>query len=376
MTKKKDKQNKAEQVSAEIVTPKMHGRIVCWEPGSGVTYRALLRALSGNGFDEKAALEVKPKQAFERAKKVLDDSRVIALVEEDDEVAIFQFTKEKLESHELHYTREAFVKLNKRTGDVECPDKRLQDEAQREVDACVEKRTGADVTKVIQKLIDKESVDIFPIRPQGGAYFVPEHFSAFMGRLDALLRDIGGSLRTFPVPAGGEGDRSVAEVVSEGMNLLVEEHQDAITQLKDSASVTITEGLSKKITQTRVKVEAYACYLQGEADRLKDLLSEAEDALKERVEEIVAYREENPGSVNGGARQYIFGHPYSSVCRWMGARGWKAKEAKKVVRHYLGEDFSEVTVQQQVGGGRRGERGYVPELTSQQEGELEDLRGE
>ena len=64
--------------------------------------------------------------------------------------------------------------LNKASGQVTCGLPGLAALAQAELDRCLEARTGADVTRVVQKLFERRA-DLFPIREQGGAYFgVPD----------------------------------------------------------------------------------------------------------------------------------------------------------------------------------------------------------
>lgn len=81
-------------------------------------------------------------------------------------------------------------------------------------------------------------------------------------------------------------------------------------------------------------------------------------------------------SGNGGAkgmRYDMFGHPVTSVLRWMGKQGWTAKEAEKVCLK-LNCAVAEATVKIQVVAGRKGKRGEPASLTEAQTQQLETLR--
>src|SRR6202035_4123267 len=100
--------------------------------------------------------------------------------------------------------------------------------AQEELDRCIASRNGADVTRVIQRLFDRQA-DLFPIRERGGCYFVPERHAHFVDRIDRFVKKLNGNLRRFPVPSGTpHGDRSVKESVAGGIAALITEHNAAI----------------------------------------------------------------------------------------------------------------------------------------------------
>lgn len=73
-----------------------------------------------------------------------------------------------------------------------------------------------------------------------------------------------------------------------------------------------------------------------------------------------------------GKRQKIFGHPVTSVLRWMGKEDWTKDDAKKALRK-LGINTADSTIDIQLRAGKRGERGDPAILTGKQENELWDL---
>src|SRR4029079_7820537 len=205
------------------------GEVIAWAcPGVSVTHPDLVRSLEDAELDPGVARELAPRHAFTRACKKLSDQRIIRPVAEDDATITFQFTAETRHSDRIDYELETMLTLDKKTGTVTCDLPGLATIAQEELDRCVAVRTGADLTRVIQKLFERHA-DLFAIRPQGGAYFCPAAHTAFVDRVQALLGRLNGQLLRFPVPAGTpEGDRSVKESVAAGLAALIAEHRAAI----------------------------------------------------------------------------------------------------------------------------------------------------
>ena len=193
------------------------GEVISWTcSGVSVTHPTLLTALRDAGLDEHVARELAAKHAFTRACKKLCDRRIIRQVAEDETCVKFQFTQESRDGDRYEYALETMLTLDKKTGTVTCDLPGLATLAQEELDRATDARTGSDVTKVIQKLFDRHA-DLFPIRPQGGCYFVPEKYVAFVNKVQAMLGRLNGQILRFPVPAGtAEGDRSVKDAVAAG----------------------------------------------------------------------------------------------------------------------------------------------------------------
>jgi hypothetical protein len=142
------------------------------------------------------------------------------------------------------------------------------------------------VTRIVQKLFEKQA-DLFPIRPQGGAYFVPAAHAPFVEKVQGFLGRVGGRLLRFPVPAGvPEGERSVRRAVADGLAGLVAEHRAAVAQFGGDTRADTLERAAAHIRSTRFKVEAYAAYLAEEKAALDRELGAAADELRSRIEEI------------------------------------------------------------------------------------------
>jgi hypothetical protein len=251
-----------------------------------VTHPALVAALEAAGLDAGVARELAPRHAFSRACKKLSEQRIIRPVAEDATHIKFQFTQESREGDKFEYTLETMLTLDKQTGSVSCELPGLATMAQEELDRCIAVRTGSDVTRVIQKLFERQA-DLFPIRPQGGCYFVAERHVGFVNRIQDLLNRVGGRLLRFPVPAGTEeGDRSVTQAVADGLASVVAEHRAAVAQFGNDTRTDTLERAAEKIRTTKFKLTAYSEYLAGERERLDRAVAEAERELREKVEQI------------------------------------------------------------------------------------------
>ena len=147
------------------------GEVISWTcSGVTVTHPALVESLTAAGLDPAVARELAPRHAFTRACRKLSDARIIRRVAEDDATLTFQFTQETRSTDRLEYVLETMLTLDKQTGRVSCDLPGLATLAQEELDRAVTARTGADVTRVIQKLFERHA-DLFPVRPAGGVYF-------------------------------------------------------------------------------------------------------------------------------------------------------------------------------------------------------------
>jgi len=265
------------------------GEVISWAcTGLSVTHPALVAALADAGLDPGVARELAPKHAFTRACKKLCDRRIIRQVAEDEASVKFQFTAESRDGDRFEYTLETLLTLDKKTGTVTCDLPGLATLAQAEVDRATDARRGADVTRVIQKLFDRHA-DLFPVRPQGGVYFVPERHAGFVDRVQAMLGRLNGQILRFPVPAGtAEGDRSVRDAVAAGLAALIDEHRKAVAQFGEDTRGDTLARAAEKIRATQFKVQAYAEYLLDEKGKLDRELATARDELRRKVEYLAA----------------------------------------------------------------------------------------
>jgi hypothetical protein len=265
------------------------GEVIAWTcSGVTVTHAALVAALADAGLDPAVARELAPRHAFTRACKRLSDRRIIRQVAEDATTVKFQFTSETRSSDRIEYALETMLTLDKRAGAVACELPGLATLAQEELDRCIAARSGSDVTRMIQKLFDRHA-DLFPVRPQGGCYFVPARHAPFVDQVQAMLGRLNGQILRFPVPAGtAEGDRSVRESVAAGLAALANDHRAAVAQFGTDTRGDTLQRAAERIRATQFKVQAYAEYLLGEKEALDRALAAARDELRAKVEQLAA----------------------------------------------------------------------------------------
>ena len=167
---------------------KLLGEVITWN-ASGISIRhlGLIEALRDAGLDESIARELAPRHAFSRACKRLSEARIIRHVSEDANSITFQFTRESRATDGYEYTLEARLSLEKATGKVTCDLPGLATLAQEELDRCVAARTGSDVTRVIQRLFERQA-DLFPVPSNGPLVLRPrDELAAIVGVLVAPL---------------------------------------------------------------------------------------------------------------------------------------------------------------------------------------------
>jgi hypothetical protein len=265
------------------------GEVITWSCcGVRVRHSDLVAALREACLDESAARDLAPRHAFARACRTLSQRRIIRPVGEDARCIRFQFTSEQLEGGRFRYELEAVLSLDKATGAVSCDAPQLAALAQARLDECLACRTAGDITRLLQRLFERNA-DLFPIRDRGGCYFCPAEHAAFLDKVDGLVGRLGGGLRRFPVPAGtAQGDRSVKEAVASGIASLIEEHRAAVAAFGSDTREATLQRAAERIRLVRHKVAAYAAYLQGERDRLERDLADAASELRHKVESLGA----------------------------------------------------------------------------------------
>jgi hypothetical protein len=217
--------------------------------------RRLIGASYDAGLDETVARELAPRHAFARACRKLSERRIIRAPWLKTSTAFgSEFTAESKVGDRFEYKLETLLTLEKSTGKVCCDLPGLATLAQEHLDECIAVRTGADVTRTIQRLFERNA-DLFPIREKGGCYFSPVEHAAFLDRIDRFVKALNGNLRRFPVPAGtAHGDRSVKEAVASGLAALIEEHRQAIAGFGEDTRSDTIERAAERIRITRHKV--------------------------------------------------------------------------------------------------------------------------
>ena len=274
---------------AHVRQTKLLGEVVSWNVSNvRISHTDLLNALESLGLPTSLLPDLPIQAAFRRACKALGQKRLIRALEEDSESITFQFTLERREGALFSYEVEARLSVAKDTGKVACEVQDLRESVQKELDAELTQRRGTDIGRVLVKLIEQNG-GLFPIRPQGGCYFIAQEHLPFLNKLESFALRVGCTMMRFPVPAGTrEGDRSAREAIAQGLATLVNEYMATIEAFGTDTREATFERAASQIQQARFKVEAYSGYLAEEQARLNLLLDQATEKLRAKVGSLMA----------------------------------------------------------------------------------------
>lgn len=260
------------------------GEVIAWDTSQckHLTISQIGNALDEAGLDRKYAKDMKPRQAFTRACRELEDKRVIRIVLQDAETVVFQFNRETSDdqTHKVLYPYECNVSLNKKTGQVNAGDEHqaLEENIQKLIDRHTEERTSSDVTKIIQAIF-QDNGDLFPlVKSKGSAYVSPARQKAYCDKVDAFLTALGGTLLRYPVPKGE--DRSLKETVHHGLQNMISELAEVTQQMSETTRESTAKKHIARFTEVRKKMQLYKHYLGDTIDALNSAVSDAETEMK------------------------------------------------------------------------------------------------
>jgi hypothetical protein len=267
---------------------KMLGEIITWKiQGVAISHADLLSGLKAIDLDCDVAKGLAPRNAFARACSKLDSERIIRKIAEDHATITFQFTREALEEGKFSYHFESLLFLNKHSGNITSENLELEQLAKEEFGRCVEARTANDVTRLVQRLFERHA-DLFSIRDQGGVYFVPEVHHDFIAKVERFVRNIGGSLQRFPIPAGSpQGNRAVQEAVAHGLQAIIDEHLQAVQKFGEDTRPDTLRRAEEKVRATKLKLEGYSFYLDQKREDLEASLQQASELLRSRMSFLI-----------------------------------------------------------------------------------------
>jgi len=266
------------------LSQKMLGEIITWKiQGVAISHADLLSGLMASDLDCDVAKELAPRNAFARACSKLDSERIIRKIAEDHATITFQFTREALEGGKFRYYFESLLFLNKYSGSISSENLELEQLAKEEFGRCMEARTANDVTRLVQRLFERHA-DLFSIRDQGGVYFVPEIHHDFIAKVESFVKNIGGSLQRFPIPAGSpQGDHAVQEAVAHGLQAIIDAHLQAVQKFGEDTRPDTLRRAEEKVRATKLKLEGYSFYLDKKREDLEASLQQASELLQSRM---------------------------------------------------------------------------------------------
>lgn len=271
------------------------GQVIAWElpTGTNIKYVDLVDGLQRAGLETKVARQLLPRYAFARAAHKMSENRIIRSVVDDpnSNTLTFQFTKEFLQGDKYEYQFETNLILHKDTGRIECQLDGLRQMATELLQQAIENRTTADITRVVKRLFEKKA-DLFPVKADGGVYFVPEKYSAFVDQVEQLIQGLRGRLIRMEVPAGSKhAQNTVKGAVEAGLNQLIQEHAEAVESFGLDNRPSTLEKAMRRIDETKFKLEAYSAYLETLKPQMDERLALIRLQLREKIGQLMAHRE-------------------------------------------------------------------------------------
>lgn len=262
-----------------------NGCIVTWKAPHRVRFDVVRAALFSANLDTGVASDMTPKQGVTRALADMKEGRVICKYSADDHGRVsYQLTKEIISACGVQYGREAVVSLDTATGIVSGDVPEIVLQAQTLLDEHINTRNSGDITRMVQRLVDKHGGDLVPLREAGGVYYIPERHAYLVNSLRAFLSDIGGGLSTFAVAVGQSDqptptDVSIADSLSTYMSGLLAEWREYTSKLNaDSKAFMIDRGVERMGT-LRAKLNAYRDLLGATASAIESDMDKADASL-------------------------------------------------------------------------------------------------
>lgn len=273
---------------------KMSGEILTWSVGLNgkkVPYTKIAESLRACELPDKYARQLCNRYAFARACRKLQQQRIIKIVKEDGDLMTFQFTAEKRAGEgedRFNYELETMLTLNKKSGEIACSIPGIATTAKELLEDSIGNRTASDITNIVQRLFSTHA-DLFQVRDQGGAYFVPEMHLDFVNKVERFLVVMGGKMNRFPIPEGTpNGDAAVKDVVAAGLAAMIAKHRESIEKFGSETGERALEGQAERIKATRFKLQCYAAYLEERREWLESELDRANDYLKVKFNEFTS----------------------------------------------------------------------------------------
>lgn len=286
-------------IEAAAAASGLWGEIITWSAGGEQAFANVTKALHTAGLSDEVAKEMLPKHAWTRASQKLAKERVILLVDDSQDGKLtFQINRVLVKDKAATFPAEARLTLDLKSGKVECDESAgLAAAAQEALDRAIAVRTAGDITQIVQRLFDREGgafPDLYPIRQQGGAYFVPARYDHFTNKIEQFLDAMGGGINRFPVPKGAtaSGDRSVAGIVLDGVKAVVAGYKlEASGFDMEKTRESTFDRKIETVRQAREKLLELRAFLGANVETLDAELEEIDGTIKKAAGEAKRFRE-------------------------------------------------------------------------------------
>ena len=253
------------------------GFMVWWNINSvNVTRNEFIKYLERVSIDKKYAPKHNYRSALTRALKVMEENRLVRLVEDTPQTVSFQFTAEHriegADGKEFTYEKEALIVVSKpkyrETGDFEASLDKCSPEIKHQLALLFnqhrEMYNSSDITRYLQNIFRSEG-DIVSMRPQGSVYFVPAGHKDLIESAEELLEYIGGFCKMdyMPIPNVEQARETIkAAFVAELDEDFKKMEGEVEAVLSDNKAVTET-WTDARITRLKKMLGRIECYRGG-----------------------------------------------------------------------------------------------------------------
>lgn len=250
------------------------GEIIAWtfRRSSEWPQTQVASALHGAGLGAHAPRKLAPRFAFMRALKLLQKDGLIRELNTSGTVITFQLTEVRFDhtKKEFVYRCRAMVVMDPVTGAVRSTNAQVANDAAKLFADRLEARTVLDVSRLILGMC-QGNADLYPIKAQGGVYFVPAVQVRFCDSVERFVVLLGGRLIRFPVPASGPAaTQAVAQVMHESVYDSVAEYESAVAALRGPVTAMNVKAASAAIHQAEAKLVSMRMFVESALTRLGD----------------------------------------------------------------------------------------------------------
>ena len=269
----------------------LFANIVTWDAPPQALRKDVWQALADVGLSMDLLPDMSERQAASRAASALKDKELqIDRLQAAGQIQ-YQLTNRTLSEASIEFFPRTVVVVDKWCVKTLTGSEQDAKEFEDAMTEAVKWLTGADVSRVVARAFDEHAA-MFPVVPRKGVvYVVPTQYQELVIRVESFLQKIGGRLHKFPVPRDGDGESSVRDAISQGMEAMIAELQEAVEAWDETTRGSTQEHARQKWAQIQAKIEEYQDYVSGSRGTLEALLDGARARIEDRVLELAGVKQ-------------------------------------------------------------------------------------
>ena len=269
----------------------LFAEIITWDAPPQALRKDVWQALADVGLSVGLLPDMTERQAASRAASALKDKELqIDRLQTAGQIQ-YQLTNKTNNEASIEFFPRTVVTVDKWCVKVLSGSEEDAREFEDKMTEAVRWLTGADVSRVVARAFDEHAA-MFPIVPKKGVvYVVPVQYQELVLRVELFLQQIGGRLHKFPVPRDSDGESSVRDAITQGVQGMIEELQEAVEAWDETTRGSTQEHARQKWATIQAKIEEYSEYVSGYRQNLETLLDGARSRIEDRVLEIAGLKQ-------------------------------------------------------------------------------------